>query len=554
MNTPGRSLPHSRRALLGAAAGLLAAAAAWMLPVNLNSVPPALLAAAGEGTPTVVELGRQLVAAEKIGPAELVLSAAQTIGSEEAPALAADVSALARHQAELVAWGGWDPFLEPLFKLRNRPSAPAASTPVLDFLLPGQARAPLLGYLENSRSLGVQSLLKTRPLTATGRFVPALQPGGQPLEAVILLTALLYQGEHLSPTLQRELRGLAEMAVATKQLGELEPFYMDLLSLGRRLNWVQLSELLRRTQDARTVGEYAHLARVAPDQLALIYTAALCSDSADRVAAYLIQYGTAGLGDVRLALTHGQGAVRLLLLRQVPVNREAGPALGGTAALALLHPQVTLAVKYLAFLLGVYLVFRGLDRWIFPPAERAALSLPRVKSGVLAFLFAALLVLATEPFLLKAAPASEFKARLVLPVLVNSPVTLATATDHTPMNMDTSTLLSIAFFAALQIAMYLICLAKIREVALQTLPPLVKLKLMENEENLFDGGLYVGIGGTAAARARPVLGVIEPHLRAPDYAHLFGITCVALVKIRHVRPYKCRLILEGQAETVTSAR
>lgn len=554
MNVPGRPLLHSRRALLSAAAGLLATAAAWMLPVNLNSVPPALLAAAGQGTPTVVELGRQLVAAEKIGPAELVLAAAQTIGSAAAPALAADVAALARHQAELVAWGGWDPFLEPLFKLRDRPAAPAASTPVLDFLLPGRARATLLGYLENSRSLGVQALLQTRPLTATGRFVPALQPGGQPLEAVILLTALLYQGEHLSPTLQRELRGLAETAVATKQLGELEPFYMDLLSLGRRLNWVQLSELLRRTQDARTVGEYAHLARVAPDQLALIYTAALCSDSADRVAAYLIQYGTAGLGDVRLALTHGQGAVRLLLLRQVPVNREAGPTLGGTAALALLHPQVTLTVKYLAFLLGVYLVFRGLDRWIFPSSERVALALPRAKSGVLAFLFAALLVLATEPFLLKAAPPSEFKARLVLPVLVNSPVTPAIATDPTPMNMDTSTLLSIAFFAAIQIAMYLICLAKIREVALQTLPPLVKLKLMENEENLFDGGLYVGIGGTAAALVLQVLGVIEPNLLAAYSSNLFGITCVALVKIRHVRPYKCRLILEGQAEIATAAR
>ena len=554
MNVPGRPLQHSRRALLSAAAGILAAAVAWMLPVNLNSVPPALLAAAGKGTPTVVDLGRQLVGAEKIGPAQLVLAAAQTIGSEDAPVLAAEAAALARHQADLVAWGGWDPFLEPLFKLRDRSAAPAASTPVLEFLLPGKARATLLGYLENSRSLGVQALLKTRPLTATGRFVPALQPGGQPLEAVILLTALLYQGEHLSPTLQRELRVLAETAVATKQLGELEPFCMDLLSLGRRLNWVQLGELLRRTQDARTVGEYAHLARVAPDQLALIYTAALCSDSADRVAAYLIQYGTAGLGDVRLALTHGQGAVRLLLLRQVPVNREAGPALGGTAALALLHPQVTLAVKYLAFLLGVYLVFRGLDRWIFPSSERVALALPRAKSGVLAFLFAALLVLATEPFLLKAAPPSEFKARLVQPVLVNSPVTIATATDPTPMNMDTSTLLSIAFFAAIQIAMYLICLAKIREVALQTLPPLVKLKLMENEENLFDGGLYVGIGGTAAALVLQVLGVIEPNLLAAYSSNLFGITCVALVKIRHVRPYKCRLILEGQAEIVNPAR
>lgn len=543
----------ARRAWLGLVGGLLLAVAAWMLPVNLNSVPPALLAAAGRGTPSVTDLGRQFVAAEKIGPAELVLTAAQAIGAEGAPALADEIAALARHQRELVAWGGWDPYLEPLAP-RGGSAHPAASTPVLDFLLPGAARANLAGYLANSRSLGVQALRRTLPITATGRFVPARQPGGQPLEAVVLLTALLYQGEHLSPALQRELRGLAETAVATNRLGELEPFFMDLLSLGRRLNWVQLAELLRRTQDTRTVGEFAHLARIAPDRLALIYTAALCSDSADRVASYLIQYGSAGLADVRLALGHGQGAVRQLLLRQVPVNREAGPALGGTAALALLHPRLTLAAKYLAYLLGAFLAFRGLDRLVFPPGERAALALPRAKSGVLALLFAALLVLATEPFLLRAAPPSDFRARLVLPVLVNSPAATANANEPTPTAMDTSTLLSIAFFAALQVAMYLVCLAKIREVARQPVPTLVKLKLMENEENLFDGGLYVGIGGTATALVLQVLGIIEPNLLAAYSSNLFGITCVALVKIRHVRPYKCRLILESQAEAVPAAR
>ena len=76
--------------------------------------------------------------------------------------------------------------------------------------------------------------------------------------------------------------------------------------------------------------------------------------------------------------------------------------------------------------------------------------------------------------------------------------------------------------------------------------PLVKLRLMENEENLFDGGLYVGIGGTAAALVLQVLGVIEPNLLAAYSSNLFGITCVAIVKIRHVRPYKRQLILDSQ--------
>jgi hypothetical protein len=88
----------------------------------------------------------------------------------------------------------------------------------------------------------------------------------------------------------------------------------------------------------------------------------------------------------------------------------------------------------------------------------------------------------------------------------------------------------------------------IREVARQAAPSLLKLRLMENEENLFDSGLYVGIGGTAAALVLQVLGLIEPNLLAAYSSNLFGITCVALVKIRHVRPYKRQLIIASQVE------
>ena len=115
--------------------------------------------------------------------------------------------------------------------------------------------------------------------------------------------------------------------------------------------------------------------------------------------------------------------------------------------------------------------------------------------------------------------------------------------------MDASTIISIGIFAALQIGMYIVCLRKIGEVARSGLPPLVKLRLMENEENLFDGGLYVGIFGTATALVLQVLGVIEPNLLAAYASNLFGITCVAMVKIRSVRPYKRQLILESQAAT-----
>ncbi len=537
-------IPRSAFAWLGAGLGLLLAA--WSLPVNLKSITPALLRAAGAGTPSVAQLGRELVQSEKIGPAALVLAAADAVRDPGVAALRGELAQLAAHQPGLVAWGGWDPFLDPLFNLHENPDHPT-STPVLTFFIAEKARQSLLTSLAGSRSLGVQAVLRTRDLADTGRFVPAMRPGGQPLDAVILLTALLYQGEHLSSSLQREVRTLAETAAQQKALGELEAFYLDLLSLGKRLDWAQLCELLRQTDDTKTVGEFAQLARVTPDELPTIYAAALFSASADRVATYLLQYGKAGLADLRFALGLGQGAVRQLLLRQVPLNRTDNPALGVAVEFGLLHPQFALVLKWLGFLAGAFGLFRGLDRALFSAQSEFGPALPHVKSGVLSLLVAGVLVLATEPFLLRAAPASEYKFRLVLPALVISSESPPPAAAQTTHAMDSSTLLSIGIFACLQVGMYLICLLKIREVARSTLHPLLKLKLMENEENLFDGGLYLGIAGTATALVLQVLNIIQPNLLAAYSSNLFGIICVALVKIRHVRPYKRTLILEGQA-------
>ena len=526
-------------------AGLLVLAAAWIVPVNLKSVTPALLKSAGADTPTPARFGRQLLDREKPGPAALTLAAARMLGDPQTSALATALDAAAQRQPELVPWGGWDPFLDPLFKLKEN-TGRSASTPVLTFFITEKARANLLGYLGNSRSQGVQTLLRVREISRADRFVPATKPGGQTLDAVVLLSALLYQGEHFSAPLQRELRDLAESAVRDNQLGALEPVFIDLLSLGKRLDWIQLTELMRVTGGVKTIGEFAQLARATPDDLPLIYTAALLTGSADRVATYLLTYGRPGLDDLKLALALGQGATDQLLIRQVPVNRQPAPSFGPFTLLALLYPKLALIAKYLGFLLGAFCVFRGLESLLFDDVADSAL--PRLKSGFLAILTAAMLVLGTEPFLLKPPDPSAFQLKLTIPVLAtfSDPATL-TPTPAT-FNMDTSTLLSIAFFALLQIGMYLYCLSKIREIDRHDAPALLKLRLMENEENLFDGGLYIGIAGTATALVLQVLGVIQPNLLAAYSSNLFGICCVALIKIRHVRPYKRSLILAGQDE------
>ncbi len=545
---PGpRSLAWVALSVLGL--GLLAVA--WMLPANVKSLNPALLREAGRDTPSVSAFSRDLLALDKPGPAALVLDAARLVKDPGAGALGVIFEGFQKKHPEMVAWGGWDVALDPLLTIRNVGS-PANSTPVLTFMVTQKARDNLRKYLELSRLPGVQTLLKTAELTGTKRFVPARRPGGQPLEAVILLTTYLWQTEHLAPSLQREVREQAEIAVTTGQLGPLEDFYIDILTLGKKLNWIQLSELLRTATSASTVAQFAHLTRVAPEHLPVIYTAALMANSADGVARYLITHGKPGIEFLREALAFNEGAVEQLVLRQVPVTNRVGIEYEFGASFALHRPELALLVKYAAFLAGIFLLFRSVDLKMFARIESALPgAFPRMGSSVLAVILTFIFFVFSEPFLLKAAASTDYQVKLLIPVL--GQLTGATPHQVSPTTtMEFKTLLSISVFALLQVGMYIICLLRIADVARQPMPAAVKLKLMDNEENLFDSGLYIGIAGTATALVLQVLGLIEANLLAAYSSNLFGIVCVALVKIRHVRPYKRKLILEAQEVPLAS--
>ena len=530
--------------------GLGFLAVAWMLPANVKSLNPALLREAGRDTPSVSVFSRDLLALDKSGPAALVLEAARLVKNPEAGAVGVIFDDFQKKHREMVPWGGWDVALDPLLSGQN-PAPTNASTPVLTFMVTERSRDNLRKYLEVSRQPGVQTLLKTADLTGTKRFVPARRPGGQPLDAVILLTTYLWQSEHLAPSLQREVREQAEAAVTTGQMGPLEDFYIDILTLGKKLNWVQLSDLLRTATSTATVAQFAHLTRVAPEHLPIIYTAALMANSADGVARYLITHGKPGIEYLQQAIAFNQGAVEQLVLRQVPVTNRVGIEYEFGASFALQKPELALLVKYAAFLAGLFLLFRSVDLRMFARIESALPgAFPRMGSSVLAVILTFIFFVFSEPFLLKAAASTDYQVKLFIPVLGQ---TAGAAHPISPTtSMETKTLLSISVFALLQVGMYIICLLRISDVARQPLAAAVKLKLMDNEENLFDSGLYIGIAGTATALVLQVLGLIEANLLAAYSSNLFGIVCVALVKIRHVRPYKRKLILEAQEVPVAS--
>ena len=88
-------------------------------------------------------------------------------------------------------------------------------------------------------------------------------------------------------------------------------------------------------------------------------------------------------------------------------------------------------------------------------------------------------------------------------------------------------------------------LSKLKEIAKQNLSADLKLKLLENEENLFDFGLYVGLGGTVLSLILVAVGIVEASLMAAYASTLFGILFVAILKVLNLRPYRRHLIIEA---------
>src|SRR5690606_38852974 len=120
---------------------------------------------------------------------------------------------------------------------------------------------------------------------------------------------------HLSRELTAEVRQLADTAVRTGELGELEEVYLALLTLGSRLSWQPLADLAIAIEDRATLRRTAHLVRALKEDWPVFAAAAIWTRAPGPLSEYLVREGRKGLQALQLAMRSGDGAVRLLLDR-----------------------------------------------------------------------------------------------------------------------------------------------------------------------------------------------------------------------------------------------
>ncbi len=518
--------------------GLAAGAFAALFPIRFQAIDERLLLAAGKNTQTLPALADSLLGSEHLGAGLRLSLLAQSLHLPDSDSLVANARSLLSSRQDLAWLGTRDPRLELILATsglafeKSTPQPP----PTLSLLLREPVRLRLRDHLRSNPSPSVQSLLEAISLPPLPPLLPAQSPGGQPLEAVLLLTAHLLDTSAFTPSVAGDLKVLLQQSLSDRALRPLQPCLLSLLSLARRYEYDSLRKVLATIDSLPALHWLADQIRTPSEPGDLLLTAALWAGPASRLALLPLK-STQPWQPLSTAITQGQGSVELLLQRHVPVLNHQFPFPADFFPFILRWEKPLLLLRALLLLASSWFLIRGLWSWLPNPSQQSPgpwRLVPRfVQTIFLAFLLGATL----EPAWLRPNPLPRYRLSLAQPsslAKINSPKGNA---------MDPTNLITLAIFLGLQIAVYRICLRRIHQIEKGPGDPNLKLRLLENEDNLFDAGLYVGIAGTAIALVLQVIGLIQPSLLAAYASNLFGIAGVAIVKIFHVRALKQRLLV-----------
>jgi hypothetical protein len=535
----------------------------WLVPAHLRAVDARVLQRAGRDTPTIAARGLELVRAGQLGPADLLARAAQRERQPQAGDLAATVATASKQNPGLHAWGAPEP--GPRGWLPTPSAAPnSGGLPLTEFLVLEGNREKVLQLLAASPRPVLGQLLQTRELTNTTVFAPSRSGAGQAFDTAVAIAGLLVGEGKLNAFLGNVLHDAADQANRGGNVAQLEQVLLDMLSLGQRFNWGQLAAFVSQTEDAATLHGLTQAVRGAGEQLPALFAAVTLSAEPRAVSRYLARFPQSGLGDLASALRYGAGGVRELALRgrrfsDSPWRQWAATyepfatvqSMGAYCGWRM--PQFALILKWLLYLGGGFLLAVAAH---FGRPQVAVLEQPLqvrgfhlARESLFAVGFLLLVLLLSEPFL-----AQEGQPTAALPLRLRVPTEGHALQAESPgvkaSFMKQTNLFIMLLFFVLQGLLYTACVVKLAEIRRQRVGARMRLRLLENEEHLFDAGLYLGFLGTIVSFI--VYSIYAQHqfsLMVAYSSTSFGILFVSVFKIFHLRPARRRLLLEAELES-----
>ena len=520
------------------------------VPTHFTGIAPILLEFVGEGRPTSKTYTNSWIDRDKSGVARTL-----SLG------LGLKSTSLDLNSPEYRVLGGGEPYMASLIKAADfNPTDSHPRYGVAGVIMKNSVRDTLLRMLQESRNRWVAEILRARSLNGMPRFAPVNSAAGAPLEGAILTIALLIQADALPTTLTEELGSMIEQAIekrSNQALIELDSVFLNIASLAKRLDWATLREMIRRAETwndmewlASTSLNHVSDGRSAYQPFAIW----LMADQPSEYIAYVNRWGDRAWEAFDTAGSVSPAAVDFLIEEFVPIHEKPEwladiyPGLGRKIEHFFLTTfsidSVTLRwAKGSLFALAGVLVAGSL--FIFSAALgqhdqiRGKSIAGSIASGALVCLSSWIL---TEPSLLAQ---MEHDADAVHLNFSNSAI-IANISPPV-MNsgaIDQVTLLVLGVFLLIQLIVYVVCLVRVSDINRQPLTSELKIDLLNNEENLFDLGLYIGLSGTVLSLILISLGIVEASLMAAYASTLFGILFVAVLKVFHVRPMKRRLLME----------
>ena len=548
--------------LICAILGLALLAGGLLVPVHLRAVDASVIEKAGGNGPTLLGRGRTLAGAQKLGAAQMLMRAAQIAGIAGWDRLGEIITNQTRPNPAALMWGT-DTHLKGLFA--DRAQSPGnRSEPFTDFIIREKHREAALNYLGNLPSPAIQELLRTRSLTGTTLLPPSGSASGQAFDAAVATCGLLADNGYLTAGLSSRISGLAAQANRGAGSEPLEQVLMDFLSLGQRFNWDQLAAFVAQIPDTSTLHQLADAVRNAGAQTPVLFAAVVLSGKPAAVAGYVVKYSQTGLKDLGASLHYGAEGVSQLARsgqrfynpdweQQVTLIEPAGDWFYHAADYSLANPRLALAAKWFLYLAAGFFL-AAMAHFLRPaaspleqPLQVRGFHLVREFLFSLGFLLVVLLL--TEPFLAQESQKGGFAFRLGMPLTGSVVPAGITGIKQTVMNPII--LMTLLVFFVLQALIYLACRLKLAEIRRQHVPPRMKLKLLENEDHLFDAGLYLGFVGTIISLIIASLGLVKFSLMAAYSSTSFGIIFVVVFKIFHLRPARRKLLLEAEAAGVS---
>lgn len=540
-------------ARMGVGAALLILAAG--IPAYFFECDRRTVAAAGEGTPSPLDIAGIYLDASKISTASLIAKESGTFG-EISEAVEKQYSA----HPQWVAAGGNEPFFEAYYSSVPETPARMSPAPLYSVLAASDSRKKLLDFLAQADSGLVKKFISMRGMNPA-IFPPVYSSAGAPLEAALLINALMAQAGDFDRKFLLDIASIMDLSEKSpEKKEEFEKYCLATLAFAKGYDWTIVRSIFSHFSSAGEAYGFARVYESAPtrDYKNVLLAGMFECGSPSMCSRYLDGADPRRWEDFRYAFLHGEGALAFLLESGSPIYSDSAfarflspvcsPIKEALAPYAAKFPAAALSAKVALAVIGGYFFIRGFLRIFQPerdtPSWHSPLALAR---GLLEALAAALVFfLLAEPNAFAAnsvenAPAPEL--RFAFEKVIN---TIGEETMN--FETDTATIAAVALFFVLQLTVYVFCLIRLSMIKRIKAPAKLKMQLLENEETLFDLGLYIGLGGTVFSLILLTMGIVTASLMAAYASTLFGILFTALVKTMHVRRYKRRLLLEAANE------